>query len=298
MIRLSGITSALVTPFDSDGKLDLAALAENVKHQLASGVASVCPLGGTGEPISMTGDEQRRVIDAVMTEAGGRARVIIGCLLPSQGEIVELGRYAKGAGADAIMVIAPYFVGAKPRHVRRHFEDIAAKVDMPMVLFNGPTRAGVKLEPDFVIELATNIPHLVAIKEATGEMYGIAKILQGAPARFAMLQGYDELILPTLALGGVGAVVSLGCLIPRILIRIQSAFDSGDLATARELQLKILPLSAVIYSEPNPGPLKYAMNSVGLTGGSTRPPLYPIANETIEALGRLLPDVMLEERRA
>lgn len=297
MLEFTGIISALVTPFAEDGSLDPASLTANVRHQLASGIRTFCPLGGTGEPISMTADERRQVVDTVLVETAGKARVVVGCLLPSQKEIIELGCYAKRAGADAILVIPPYFVGTKPMHVRRHFEDIAARTGMPMILFNGPSRAGVKLEAEFVVELAAAIPSFVGIKEATGEMLAVAKIARAAPARFTMLQGYDELVLPTLALGGKGAIVSLACLIPALLVRMQQAFDDGDLQTARQLQLDILPLSEIIYSEPNPAPLKYAMNSVGLRGGTTRPPLYPIAPVTIAALEQRLPEVMAQERR-
>lgn len=297
MLEFTGITSALVTPFANDGALDLTSLRANIRHQLASGVRSFCPLGGTGEPISMTAEERRQVVDVVMSEVAGKARVVVGCLLPSQVEIIELGIYAKKAGADAIMVIPPYFVGTKPAHVRRHFEDIAARTGMPMILFNGPTRAGVKLEAEFVVELAAAIPNFVGIKEATGDMLAVAKIVRSAPTRFTMLQGYDELILPTLALGGKGAIVSLACLIPSILVRMCQAFEAGDLQTARTLQLAILEISETIYSEPNPAPLKYAMNSVGLSGGTTRPPLYPILPTTIAALTRQLPEIMAQERR-
>lgn len=297
MSEFTGIISALVTPFAQDGSLDLDGLRANVRQQMASGVRSFCPLGGTGEPISMTADERHQVVDVVLAETAGKARVVVGCLLPSQAEIFELGSYAKKAGADAIMVIPPYFVGTRPSHARRHFQDIASHTGMPMILFNGPSRAGVKLEAEVVIELAEAIPAFVGIKEATGDMLAVAKIVRAAPQRFTMLQGYDEMLLPTLALGGKGGIVSLACLIPSTLVHMQQAFEQGDLTTARELQLGLLPLAEVIYSEPNPGPLKHAMNVVGLRGGVTRAPLYPIAPATVAALDRLLPAAMAEERR-
>lgn len=288
---VQGVVSALVTPFDQDGAVDTTALAANLRHQMAAGVSRFGPLGGTGEPISMTAAERFRVVDTVMAEIGGRAQIIVGCLLPSQAEIIELGRHARRAGADAIMVIPPYFVGAQPHNVARHFADIAAAVDLPMILFNGPTRCGTALSADFVVELARTIPHLVAIKEATGDLHVASRIVREAPSHFAVLQGYDELILPTLAIGGVGSFVSLACLIPAALARLQAAFDAGDLATARRLQLDILPVAAAIYAESNPGPLKYAMNLCGLAGGITRKPLYPIKDETADRIKALLPAI-------
>ncbi|MGE0154995.1 MAG: dihydrodipicolinate synthase family protein [Reyranellaceae bacterium] len=294
---LQGVVSALVTPFDDSGALDCAGLAANVRHQLACGVTNFGPLGGTGEPISMTAAERFRVVDAVMAEARGQGRVVVGCLLPSQAEIVELGRYARQAGADAIMVIPPYFVGAQPANVKRHFADIASAVDLPMVLFNGPTRCGVTLDARLVVELATDIPHFVALKEATGDLHAASRIVREAPARFVVLQGYDELVLPTLAIGGVGCFVSLACLIPRTLARLHQAFDAGDIVRARELQLRILPIAEAIYAESNPGPLKYAMNLLGLPGGRTRPPLYPVSEATAERIRGLVPEISLLEDR-
>lgn len=295
MKQLAGITSALTTPFGDDLSLDVSGLRANIRHQLAAGIQGFCPLGGTGEPLSLTTDEQHRVIDATLEEVDGKASVIVGCLLPSQPEIIDLGKYAKRAGADGIMVIPPYFYWPKPRHIRRHFEDIASAVDLPMVLFNGPTRAGVKLEPAFVLELVEAIPQLVAVKEATGDVAGIEKLMTEKPDRFTVLQGYDELVHATTAIGGRGAVVSLGCLIPRLLVRLFAACERGDQSEACRLQQMIAELSEVIYAEPNPAPLKYAMNRVGLAGGKTRPPLYQIAEETARRLHRVLDRIMVEE---
>jgi 4-hydroxy-tetrahydrodipicolinate synthase len=294
---LKGVVSALVTPFDGKGALDCAALTANVRHQMAAGIASFGPLGGTGEPISMIAEERFRVVDAVLAETSGKATVVVGCLLPSQPEIIELGKHARRAGADAIMVIPPYFVGAQPPNLKRHFADIAAAVDLPMVLFNGPTRCGVTLTASVVLDLAREIPHFVGIKEATGDLHAVTSIVREAPERFVMLQGYDELILPTLAVGGVGSFVSLACLIPLTLARLQAAFDAGDLAKARKLQMAVLPIAAAIYAESNPGPLKFAMNLLGLAGGQTRPPLYPIGDATADRIRSMIAEIAtLEER--
>ena len=289
MPELKGIITALVTCFNSDGGLDIEAMRRSVKFQLAQGAHGVCPLGGTGEPLSLTTDERSRVIDAVMQEAGGRLAVVVGCLSASQTEIVASARHAKSAGADAIMVIPPYSVMPKPRHIRQHFMDIAEQADMmPMVLFNTPGRAGVRLDADFIIELASDVPNLVGIKEATGDVVLATELVRRAPAHFAVLQGFDELILPTLAVGGRGAMVSLGCLAPRLLVELHDAAIAGNIARARELQASILPLCQVIYSEPNPVPLKAALAMVGRGAGATRPPLYAPAPETLDRLRSMI----------
>ena len=165
MFEAEGIFTALVTSFARDGALDLDSIRESVRFQVAAGVRGVCALGGTGEPLAQTIDEQKQVIECVVAEADGGIGVIVGCLNASQPDIIEIGKHAKAAGADAIMVLPPYFVMATPHHVKRHLIDVAAAVDLPMILFNTPRRAGVDLEVAFILELLDAIPHLVAIKE-------------------------------------------------------------------------------------------------------------------------------------
>ncbi len=298
MKPIEGVITALVTAFDQDGGLDLPALRASVRFQVDSGAAGLCPLGGTGEPLSMTVDEHKAVIDAVVDEAAGRVPVVVGTLLGSQDDIIACGRHARAAGAAAVMVIPPYFIIAKPAHIRRHFETIADAVDLPMVLFHGPSRSGVRLDADTILDLVTAIPRFVAIKETSGDLVVAAELLRGAPAGFRVLQGFDELVLPTLSLGGHGAVLSLGCLVPALFRRLADAFAAGDLATAREIQLAILPLCRAIYGEPNPGPLKHALALAGRSAGPTRRPIYPSSAATCDALARLVPPILDAEAAA
>ena len=298
MKRIEGVITAMVTSFKSDGALDVRAMQASVRFQIENGAAGLCPLGGTGEPLSMTVTEHKQIIDAVTSEAAGRVPVVVGALLGSQNDIIECGRHARAAGADAIMVIPPYFVVAKPSHIRRHFEAIAEKVDMPMVLFHGPSRSGVRLEADFILELTAAIAQLVAIKETSGDLTIAAELLRSARKDFHVLQGFDELVLPTYALGGHGAVLSLACLLPNLFRRLHDAYAAGDLGAAQTLQLEILPLCRVIYSEPNPGPLKLALELAGRPAGPTRAPIYPTSAATREALKRLVPRAIEAETAA
>jgi 4-hydroxy-tetrahydrodipicolinate synthase len=298
MKPIEGVITAMVTSFNGDGALDVAAMRASTRFQLENGAAGLCPLGGTGEPLSMTLDEHRQVIDAVVTEAAGRVPVMVGTLLGNQDDIIAAGRHAKAAGADAIMVIPPYFVVAKPAHIRRHFETLAERIDMPMVLFHGPSRSGVRLDADTILELITAIPRFVAIKETSGDLAICAELLRSARAGFRVLQGFDEFVLPTLALGGHGAVLSLGCLLPNLLRRVHEAFDAGDLKAAQRIQFDILPLCRAIYGEPNPGPLKLALEMAGRSAGPTRRPIYAPSPATREALERLVPPMLEAESAA
>lgn len=298
MKAIEGVVTAMVTSFTAEGAVDAKGLRATVRHQVQSGAAGLCPLGGTGEPLSMTVDEHKQVIDAVTSEAAGRVPVVVGTLLGSQDDIVSVGKHAKAAGADAIMVIPPYFVVAKPAHIRRHFETLAEKVDMPMMLFHGPTRSNVRLNAETILELVTEIPQFFSIKETSGDLTIVGELLRAAPPSFRVLQGFDELLLPTFALGGHGGVVSLGHLIPNLLRRLHEAFKAGDLATAQRIQLQILPICAPIYGEPNPGPLKVALASAGRSAGPTRQPIYPVSEVTRGALERLLPALLRAEEEA
>jgi 4-hydroxy-tetrahydrodipicolinate synthase len=220
---------------------------------------------------------------------------VVGTLLGRQEDIIECGRHARASGADAVMVIPPYFVVAKPAHIRAHFEVIAEKVDMPMVLFHGPSRSGVRLDADTILELIRAVPRFVAIKETSGDLTIAAELLRSAPPGFHVLQGFDELVLPTLALGGHGAVLSLGCLVPKLFQRLEQSMALGDMATARKIQLEILPLCRVIYGEPNPGPLKLALSLARRPAGPTRPPIASPAPATRKSLEQLVPPILEAE---
>ena len=285
-----GIFTALVTCFGDDGALDLPAMRKSVHFQVEQGVQGVVPLGGTGEPLSLTVDEAKQVIDAVAEEANGRLQVVVGALFASQRDVIETARHARGAGAAAVMLIPPYFVMITPAHLKRHLMAVAERVDLPLVLYHGPQRSGVRLDVDTLLDLVAAIPSLVAVKDTTGDAYFLSRLVRQAPPRFAVLQGWDELVYPTLALGGRGAVLSLGCLVPRALKELYRAFREGDIEQARDLQYRLLPLAEVIYQEPNPVPLKKALELVGRPAGPTRPPLYPPSAETVARLTTILPE--------
>jgi 4-hydroxy-tetrahydrodipicolinate synthase len=166
------------------------------------------------------------------------------------------------------------------------------------VLFHGPARSGVRLDADTILQLIEAVPAIVAIKETSGDLTIAAELLRAAPRGFRVLQGFDEYLLPTLALGGHGAVLSLGCLIPNLLRRLRDAFAANRLAEAQRIQLEILPLCRAIYGEPNPGPLKFALTVARRSAGPTRPPIYAPSADTEAALHRLLPSVLDAEEQA
>ena len=292
---IEGIHTSLVTPFTSDLALDEAALRKSVRYQVAAGVGGVCALGGTGEPLSMTTDEHRRVIDAVVDEAAGRIPVTIGCVLGGEADILALAGHARAAGADRIMIVPPYFFSVRPHDVRRHLETIAEACDLPIVLFHSPGRTGVRFTADELLELFHAVPSVKGVKDASGDVLLAAEVIGGAPEGFSFLQGLDELLLPSFALGATGAIVSLGELFPTAFGSLYRWTIEGNLEEARRVQLDILPLCRVIYSEPNPGPLKFALELAGRSAGPCRRPIYGPRDDTRAALRELVPPLLRSE---
>lgn len=293
MYRPHGIITALVTAFGDDGKLSEERLRKSTEFQIANGVHGLCPTGGTGEPLSLSEDEYNRALDIVIDQAKGRIPITAGVLLVDQAMTIRIAKHAAKAGAAAVMLIPPYFVRTSQRQVFKHFSDIAAATEIPLIVFNTPSRSGVSLEPDFVVRLAKEVDAFVGIKEGSGLLANVQSIIRDAPPEFCVLQASDVLQVATWAMGGKGGIVAIGNLIPDVFMQMWNAFQRGDLATARDLQLKILPLNSVAYAEGHPGPLKRALELVGRSAGGTRPPIYPITEETDKKLQAALKDLKL-----
>ena len=292
---IEGIHTSLVTPYTPDLAVDEAALRRSVRYQIAAGVGGVCALGGTGEPLSMTTDEHRRVVDTVVDEAAGRIPVTIGCLLGGEADILALARHARAAGADRIMIVPPYFYSIRPYDVRRHLETISEVCDLPIVLFHSPGRTGVRFTAHELLGLFHAVPSVRGIKDASGDIVLAAEVIRGAPAGFSFLQGLDELLLPSFAVGATGAIVSLGELFPAALGALYRWTVEGNLEEARRVQLDILPLCRWIYSEPNPGPLKFALELAGRPAGPCRRPIHGPREDTRAALEELVPPLLGSE---
>ncbi len=276
---LHGIVASLVTNFTHDGGLDTEGIRQNVDFLARAGIHGVCIAGGTGEALSLSEDEYREAVDAALRGADGRAFVVAGALWTDPRRIIGCCRYAQTAGAAAAMVIPPYFVRPSPRQIAAHFRQVAEAVDIPLILFNTPGRAGLDMDAELIVELARTCPNIVGVKEASGNMIKVSQIISQAGPTFSVLQGLDDLVFPTLALGGTGALVSLATPLPRVFVEMYERFKAGDLVRARELQFAVLPYISTVYGETNPVGLKRLLDLLGRPGGPPRPPLHPISSE-------------------
>jgi 4-hydroxy-tetrahydrodipicolinate synthase len=266
----AGCTVALVTPFRG-GEVDYPALEGLVDWQVSQGTPVLSPVGTTGESPTLSHDEHERVIEAVVSRAAGRARVMPGTGSNSTTEAVRLTKFAARAGADAALVVSPYYNRPTQEGLYAHFARIAESVDLPLVLYNVPARTGRNVEPATIERLA-RIGPVVAIKEASGSLDQVSDIL--ARTDLTVLSGDDSLTLPMMAVGAEGVVSVVANLVPKDVIGLVEAFRSGDLDGSRRLHAKLFPLCRDLLGlAPNPIPVKTALALLGRGNGEMRLPL-------------------------
>jgi 4-hydroxy-tetrahydrodipicolinate synthase len=266
-----GALTAIVTPF-KNGKVDEAALRSLIDRLIANGSDGIVPCGTTGESATLTHEEHNRVIDIAVDEAGGRVPVIAGTGSNSTDETVMLTRHALGAGADAALLITPYYNKPSQAGLYEHYRRVAESVEIPQILYNVPGRTGVNMLPATVARLA-KIKNIVGIKEATGNMEQASEIIASVPESFCLLSGDDATVLPFLCIGGHGVISVTSNVAPMDMSRMCKSFFDGDLAGARKLHYKLLPLSQAMFVETNPVPVKTALAMMGLVREEFRLPL-------------------------
>jgi 4-hydroxy-tetrahydrodipicolinate synthase len=283
----SGLTVAMITPF-RDGQVDIEALQRNVEFQIASGTTCVCPVGTTGECPTISHPEHERVIAAVVEAAAGRIKVMAGTGSNSTEEALRLTRWAAKRGADAALVVAPYYNKPTQEGFFQHFKALAEAVEIPICVYNIPGRTGKNIEADTIVRMA-ELPSITMVKEASGSMDAASQIL--AKTDLTLLSGDDSLTLPLMSLGGRGVVSVVGNIVPKDVIAMLRAFESGDLAEARCLHFKLFPLCRdMLGLSTNPIPIKAAMEMLGLDTGDLRMPLTRLTAAEQEKLRKSLAD--------
>jgi len=269
---LRGAMTALVTPFDDEGRIDEKALRAVVEWQVESGIHGLVPCGTTGEGATLRADEHRRVIETVVEASGGRVPVVAGSGTNDTRRTVEASMRAAEAGADALLVVTPYYNKPNRSGMIAHYRAVTEAVALPVMVYNVPSRTGQNLGSELVLALA-EIPGVVAVKEASGDLDQIASILAGRPKGFALLSGDDPLALATVAIGGDGVISVVSNEAPgEMSAMIASALD-GDFVRGRELHYRLLPLMRANFVETNPVPVKTAMALLGRCRGDLRAPL-------------------------
>ena len=292
--KFAGLSVAIVTPF-RDGVVDVPRLREQIDFQAAAGVTCICPVGTTGESPTLTHDEHERVIAESIEAAAGRLLVMPGTGSNSTAEAVRLTRFAARAGADAALVVGPYYNRPTQQGIYEHFKALAEAVDIPICVYNIPARTGRNIEPETIIRLA-ELPGIGLVKEATGSMDQASQIL--AATDLTVLSGDDSLTLPLLAIGGRGVISVVGNLVPADMKALCDAADAGDLARARALHGRLFGLCRDLLGlASNPIPIKAAMAMLGRDTGEVRLPLVPLEQPLAAKLRQVLTAYGLELRQ-
>ena len=285
--QFAGLTVALVTPFNGE-EVDEAALRNLVDFHVESGTDCVSPVGTTGESPTLSHDEHERVISIVSEQAAGRIKVMAGTGSNSTAEAVRLTKFAKSAGADAVLMVAPYYNKPMQDGFFRHYATVAESVDIPIVLYNIPGRTARNIEPETICRLG-EIPSIVAVKESTGSMDQASQILN--ESNLTLLSGDDSLTLPLLALGGSGVVSVVGNIIPGDVKSLLDAWQAGRIADAEARHHKLFPLCRdMLGLATNPIPIKAAMQLLGRDTGEVRLPLTPLDSHSLSKLRSTLTD--------
>jgi 4-hydroxy-tetrahydrodipicolinate synthase len=283
--KFAGLSVAIVTPF-RNGQVDYARLREQVDFQAQAGVTGICPVGTTGESPTLTHEEHERVISESISAAAGRLLVMPGTGSNSTAEAIRLTKHAAKAGADAALVVGPYYNRPTQQGIYEHFKAIAESVDIPICVYNIPTRTGRNIEPETILRLA-EIPGIAMVKEATGSMDQASQIL--ASTDLTVLSGDDSMTLPLLAIGGRGVVSVVGNLVPADMKALIDAFDAGNLAEAQALHYRLFTLCRDLLGlASNPIPIKAAMAMLGRDTGDVRLPLVNLEKPLADKLRGVL----------
>jgi 4-hydroxy-tetrahydrodipicolinate synthase len=296
---LRGCATALVTPFTSDGAIDEDALTRLIEYQLAGGVKLLVPCGTTGESATMTEEEDQRVIKRAIELARGRAHVIAGTGSNSTASAIENSRIAEGLGADALLVVTPYYNKPTQQGLYAHFRAVSEAVSTPLVMYNVPGRTSCNISAETTLRLARDCHNIVAIKEASGNLSQIMEILRDRPEGFRVLSGDDAITFAMIALGADGLISVAANEAPELMARMINLALDGEWDEARELHYRLLPLMELNFIESSPGPVKAGLAMMNMIGENYRLPLVPIQEKSRTLLRLALLELgLLQTERA
>jgi len=286
-MQLRGCGTALVTPFRQDGSIDESSLRNLVAWQVESGIDFLVPCGTTGETPTLSRDEQVQVVDVTVEVAGGRVPIIAGATANATQDAVERAKeMAARPGVDGILTASPYYNKPTQEGQYQHFRAMAEAVDKPIILYNVPGRTGTNIEPATLARLA-ELPNIVGVKEASGNMAQIAEVASSVPDNFALLSGDDAITLPVIAVGGVGVISVAGNEIPHEMAEMTRAALNNDWVSARQIQRKYLALMLANFIETNPLPVKAVLAMMGKIEEIYRLPLVPMRRDARAKLQRI-----------
>ena len=285
MTPITGSIVALATPMHEDGSVDYPALRKLIDWHIAEGTDCICVVGTTGESPTVNVEEHCEIIRVSVEQARGRVPIMAGCGANSTSEAIELARFAKGVGAQCQLQVVPYYNRPTQEGLYQHFKTIAEAVDLPVVLYNVPGRTVADMQHDTVLRLA-QVPGIIGIKEATGNIERAQWLIRDVPAHFSVYSGDDPTAVALMLCGGKGNVSVTANIAPRLMHELCVAALAGNIQRAMQIQFQLMPVHKHLFVEANPIPLKWAMARMGLCGPTLRLPLTPLSAQhqpTVEA---------------
>jgi 4-hydroxy-tetrahydrodipicolinate synthase len=285
---LKGSITAIVTPFTAEGKFDEKAFRGLVNWQIDEGTHGLVPVGTTGETPTLSHDEHKRVIEVCIEEVKGRVPVIAGAGSNNTVEAIELAQHAQAAGADAVLVVTPYYNKPNQRGLYAHFSAVATAITIPLVIYNIPGRSIIDMTPETMAALVRDHKNIIAVKDATGKIERVSEQRAACGHDFIQISGEDATALGFNAHGGRGCISVTSNVAPRLCAQFQEACLAGDYATALTIQDRLMPLHKALFLEPNPSGPKYALSRLGRVENHLRLPLVPITEETAEKIDEAL----------
>ncbi len=281
--RLRGCGTALVTPFKKDGSLDEPALRQLVDWQISEGIHFLVPCGSTGEAATMSPAEHRRVVEITVDQVKGRVPVVAGAGSNDTAKAVAMSKEMKSAGATHLLHVSPMYNKPPQRGIIAHFERVADATDLPIIVYNVPGRTGSNIEAKTTLALA-RLPHVVAVKEASGNLAQITDVLKARPEHLSVLSGDDEMTLAVMGAGGDGVISVVSNATPRRMVALCNAACTGDFEAAKSIHFELLPWMRAAFVESNPLPVKAAMAMLGRMENSLRLPLVPLDEKHAETV--------------
>jgi 4-hydroxy-tetrahydrodipicolinate synthase len=277
--QFTGVGTAIVTPFTKTGALDEQGVRRLARRQIDEGIHFLVPCGTTGESPTLSEDERTRVVEICVEEARGKVPVLAGAGGYDTKEVIHAARVMERAGATGLLSVTPYYNKPTSEGLVQHYKAIAESTSLPIIVYNVPGRTGCNVDVATLVKLSA-IPHIVGVKEASGNIQQMCEICLAVPAEFLVLSGDDAITLPLMAVGGRGVISVASNEVPREMATMVEAAERGDFAAARKIHTALLPLMLINFVESNPGPVKVAMAAMGLLDEVYRLPMVPPRQES------------------
>jgi len=293
MLELKGIFPPHITPFTKHGDVDKDALAGLVRYWISQGSLSLVTCGSNGEAPYLSREERRLVIKTVLDSAESDVSIIVGAGVPSTSETVMLCRDVKDLGADAVLVVSPYYFRPSGEELYFHYKTVAEAVDIPLIIYNVPKFTGYNLEPSLITRLAEEFSQIIGVKDSSGSIGQISNLVMNMSRDKAVMAGTADLIYSSLCIGCKGAIVAVANIIPKMCSQLYTHFVKGEFEEAKQIQFNILRLEQVVIKKYNQiSAIKAAMNLLGLDAGYPRAPSLPLSSEAVREIQSILESIL------